>query len=609
MIKLRQVRNMTPLLGPILMAGLVAYSLIYSLGCNGKPATPTFKNEVIGTMDGRSITSGWLVDRFFEFSDRNKYYYNMDNETTWLANEAERFIAYEMMAEIGAEMKLDKEKEFKRKLQMEADDILIRDYRSHELYDGVSISEKDIKQFHDMHQDEYTRLERYEFQYISVNKTIRPRLEAKRRAEEALDIIQHGGDFQKVSREYSDIPFYRRTKTFTVVRDQPKVNEILMEAIQEMKSGEISKQVLEGEKYFYIIKMLNIKPKEAIPYRRARIKINTLLFREACIARNFDFREKVMKSKKLKVEMHSELLKDLGASGNDIVLAIHDNDGKNLLKLTLNEFYGLATDIKGVELQTEFLYQMIENLMINVVSDDEDFQDSKVYKYDMDMYKTQYLADYYISKQVTSNMIVSEEEIDKAIENPMRRKSLRQLRAYIIVKSAKISPDMEKPEKEFLMNAAQYEIWAILGKIRQGLDFRLAAKLYSDDRSTGRLGGLVGIVPSGPMGRRFDAAAFQLQEGEITVDPVEIKDGYMLIWVDRIYPAIELPSDIVRSRARDEISVLKEDELRSVQVKKFLDKVEVDWDYDAIKRASTAIQELDSDTLLDLKRRRYGLEY
>ncbi len=83
-----------------------------------------------------------------------------------------------------------------------------------------------------------------------------------------------------------------------------------------------------------------------------------------------------------------------------------------------------------------------------------------------------------------------------------------------------------------LTDAHKDEIIARLNKIKQdilaGESFESQARIYSDDPGSASKGGLYTRISKGKMVKPFEAAALNLQEGELS-DPVESDFGYHLI--------------------------------------------------------------------------------
>lgn len=120
-----------------------------------------------------------------------------------------------------------------------------------------------------------------------------------------------------------------------------------------------------------------------------------------------------------------------------------------------------------------------------------------------------------------------------------------------------------------LTDAHKDEIIAKLNKIKQdiigGESFETQARIYSEDPGSAANGGLMKNISKGQMVKPFEAAALNLQEGEIS-DPVLSEFGYHLIRLERkagkIYDASHIL--IMTTPTEEEIASAKK-ELDSIK--------------------------------------------
>lgn len=583
------------------LVGLALYGLG---GCAGRGEAP-FENKVLGAVDGVPIQQGWLIDRFFEFSNREAFMKSAANETQWLAAETLRLLADERLAESARKIGLEKEEEVKEALERKLEELVVRDYRSHRLYGAIRIEHKEIERFYEANKEDYTRPDKYRFNYIAISKQRRPPLEAMRMAEEVVAKLKAGEDFLEVANEYSDVSPHRKLMPFEVSKGQRLMRAVVLDTLEQLKPGEIS-TLREDDDYYYIVRLLAVTPGIVAPLQQVEPLVRAELFRRQATRVRDAFRDRMEKSGELKLEINDALLRRRESSGRDIVLAVRDRSGRELLVLTLNDFYLLAQEYTDVRDQVEYLHELAENEMVQRAAAAENFRASEIVAYDAALWTTRYLAEAYLEKRIEDELSISEEEIARHLEeNPGVAQTLKQVRAHIIVKRAAVAPEMDRAEKYAAMMHAENETWGVLGRIRNGLDFRVAAKLYSDDPSF-RVGGDVGVVFSGPMGRRFDEVAFRMQEGEIS-QPVELQDGFMLIWVERIFPPEDLPAEEVRRRARERIAFIKREEIRLQEYQKLTEAMSASWNPAVLQETANLIKDMDSDKALVLHRRRYNM--
>jgi peptidyl-prolyl cis-trans isomerase C len=75
----------------------------------------------------------------------------------------------------------------------------------------------------------------------------------------------------------------------------------------------------------------------------------------------------------------------------------------------------------------------------------------------------------------------------------------------------------------------QGEAIAILERLRKGESFANLARELSIDKGSAKRGGDLGIFGRGMMVKPFEEAAFKLNKGEMTQEPVKTEFGYHII--------------------------------------------------------------------------------
>jgi peptidyl-prolyl cis-trans isomerase SurA len=104
--------------------------------------------------------------------------------------------------------------------------------------------------------------------------------------------------------------------------------------------------------------------------------------------------------------------------------------------------------------------------------------------------------------------------------------------ATISFRNIVFSPRASAAAKE----RARQQADSLVAALRQGADFAMAAKRFSQDPASKDQGGDLGWFRRGLMVPEFEAVAFRLRPGVIS-DPVESPFGYHIIRVERIQPA------------------------------------------------------------------------
>lgn len=75
----------------------------------------------------------------------------------------------------------------------------------------------------------------------------------------------------------------------------------------------------------------------------------------------------------------------------------------------------------------------------------------------------------------------------------------------------------------------QSEALAILERLKKGEGFANLARELSIDKGSGKKGGDLGSFGRGMMVKPFEEAAFKLQKGQMTLEPIKTEFGYHII--------------------------------------------------------------------------------
>ncbi len=138
--------------------------------------------------------------------------------------------------------------------------------------------------------------------------------------------------------------------------------------------------------------------------------------------------------------------------------------------------------------------------------------------------KKDYALSYFTNKYIKNKAEIEEKKLKKEYKNRKEQfKTPEKVKAsHILIKSGEKRSD-EKAKKK---------INEIKNKINEdGSNFNKLAKEYSEDNSA-KKGGNLGYFTRGKMVKSFEDAAFSLDKGEYTKDPVKTKFGYHLIYVE-----------------------------------------------------------------------------
>jgi peptidyl-prolyl cis-trans isomerase C len=171
------------------------------------------------------------------------------------------------------------------------------------------------------------------------------------------------------------------------------------------------------------------------------------------------------------------------------------------------------------------------------VGDDPDFQRR------MDFLRERALHSEFVKNEIAST--VTEEAVRSRYDQEMAAAPVNnEVRASHIL--IQLGQDATEEEQQ----AAEAEAREIIGKLDEGTDFAELAREHSDDGSA-QSGGDLGFFGPGRMVPEFETAAFALEIGEHTAEPVKSQFGYHVIKVvdkkPQQPPAFEQVQQQVRS--------------------------------------------------------------
>lgn len=142
-------------------------------------------------------------------------------------------------------------------------------------------------------------------------------------------------------------------------------------------------------------------------------------------------------------------------------------------------------------------------------------------KIDIDQYYGQ--AKY---QRITEKADVTPNEVTDFYNN--FKSQLPEVKDEVTLAQITIFPKLTEAHKDEIINRLK----KIKQDIQNGESFENQARIYSEDPGSAANGGAMKNVSKGQMVKPFEAAALNLQEGEIS-DPVETEFGYHLIKLDK----------------------------------------------------------------------------
>jgi len=126
---------------------------------------------------------------------------------------------------------------------------------------------------------------------------------------------------------------------------------------------------------------------------------------------------------------------------------------------------------------------------------------------------------------------------------------------------------LEEVSASHILVESEEEAREILAELEAGADFATLAEERSIDPGSAQRGGSLGWFPRGRMVPAFEEAAFSLEPGEVTEEPVQTQFGWHIVRVDdtrmQEAPPVDEVADAIRERLFLEAYREEVDRLRS----------------------------------------------
>jgi peptidyl-prolyl cis-trans isomerase SurA len=161
----------------------------------------------------------------------------------------------------------------------------------------VNLTEKALKDYYDSHFDEFTE-EELHLQQIFISGL---REDSKERADFVYDSLSKGIPFEKLAKQYSDDPSGKYGGDVGYVKKEELIPEI-REAIKDLREGSYARTI-QSRYGFHILKLVNRKKGDIIPFEKAKEEIKRRLIMEESEKRYKDFIDKLKRSSYIEVKL------------------------------------------------------------------------------------------------------------------------------------------------------------------------------------------------------------------------------------------------------------------------------------------------------------------
>lgn len=468
---------------------------------------------------------------------------------------------------------------FKRKLEKEKKQALLNALYRQEVIDKATVTETELRQYYQDHIDEYSTPEQFSIRHIFVDTsrkrtTETEKIEAHKKIMEALEELKAGEPFAKVAKKYSESEPPEQRGEPTKMFKKGEILKEIEEAALSLSPGQYTSSIITTKHGYNIVYLEKYIPTQIRFFEEVKPQIQAKLVQEKRAQLANNFKEEAIK--KAKIKKNYQLLEKENVPDSAVLLEVNKwkyTFGDFKLDATLPE---LRNRLSTLEEKKAFLDNLAENEVLVQVAEQFGLETAASVQESIAKFKERELPRQMLELKINKRLKITEEELlDYYNKNTAWFIAPKEILARNIMIRAKIDPKASPRDQRLAMQAALDTCKMILEKIKAGADFAEMARLYSDDPNAAK-GGYIGWVHMGPMGRRFDMAAFKLGKGEVS-EPVEMRDGYMLIKVEDIRESRQLTFSEAKDKVKEAVKAIKTRELAKTITEEMVTKANLQF--------------------------------
>lgn len=443
---------------------------------------------------------------------------------------------------------------------------------------SVTVGEKEVKEYYDSHPTDFVNPETVRFRHIFLevppDATPTQKKDIRKKIELLRTRILKGEDFITLAKEYSEVPSKENGgDAGYIVRGQIKVKSV-EDTVFSLETGKIS-PVVETKYGFHIIKVEDKKPQSVRSFdevKKRGVLQPLLLERNQQIAQSKFIQEVISRSS---VERYYDRIPKFAILPPETTIfkiATTTFSIANFRQIFVQRLGVKENQPMSRELMTA-IQQQLEELVADECLYHETqrtkFADKPEMQRAKKFIKEYILSEMYQNAVLDSGKMITPDVIKKFYEaNLGRYKTQEQIIARQIFIAANITPEMTVADKHQAFALAKKKIETIRQAIINGADFAVVAKKGSQDQYASS-GGYIGPIEYGQGGPMFDINAFKLSSGQMS-QPIQMKDGYILIKVEKKFPARQKPFDEVKDTIKQYLTLENLNKLRAELLSKLI---------------------------------------
>ncbi len=175
------------------------------------------------------------------------------------------------------------------------DDLLVEEIMRENVYRKIIVTPKGIKRYYKDHIDEFSMKGSMSFRHILIKRSsYNSDEEPKAAAEDLLNRLKNGEDFETLAKEYSRGPHADKGGLWGF-DDVKGFRKDLVAAISHLKEGEIS-PVIKSSLGYHIFKIEEVLQAQTLSFMKVQDEIRNTLFREQFVKQKRKYLKKLRKN-------------------------------------------------------------------------------------------------------------------------------------------------------------------------------------------------------------------------------------------------------------------------------------------------------------------------
>lgn len=439
------------------------------------------------------------------------------------------------------------------------------------------ISEEALRAYYEAHKDLFYLDEHIYLRHIALDipspSDEASRLQTRARALEALRRLEAGDDFAQVCPEYTSDTLYGPHRIGPI-----PAKDLLAgwgQKVVELKPGQRS-EIIELPLRFEIVELLEHHDAGYLPFEQVRPAVRARLLRERRREAQGEFIVEILNALRVDID-HGAIADPETKPGKEVIRA----DDFRMDKAEYDQWALQQPALTRYALRSPQKREAIvrKNLLLRPwverAARKQRVEREPAFQTLFERLQRQILSrafEEYLFARNPSFLEVSDEEIQQYYATHLEEfRSPARAEIRDIIVRADTEPGETPEARALAYRYALEQAKDVIEKLEAGtLTFAIAALKYGSTDAPGDFF----RVDQGTQGEEFDELVFALRPGELSPRPIRTDEGYRVVQLGKVIPAVQLPLSEVRGQIVEDLNEEKADRLRNRLQEQYLEQAE-----------------------------------